>query len=395
MPLDSIPLGSVSEEHLLRLPDDREQESKTIEFKLELPGSGYEDHKKFLAAITSFANTVGGDLIYGVKAPNGVAEEVIGLNGDLDAAMGRLENLVRTAIQPRVTAYNLRLIPLSNGNKVLVFRVSRSWTLPHRVTLGGHDKFYGRNSTGKYELDVPQLRSLFLLSESTADRIRNFRAERISLILSDQTPIALAPGPKTVLHVVPFDTFSGGYSFDVSRIFDSNILPLRPLTTNGGFSSRHNFDGTVTYSPVNRGIPPPSYLQLFRSGILELVDTRRIRAYDNGQLMIPGTGWEVELLGAVHQYFDIQANLGVTPPIVVMLSLLYVKGAKMYVGPHYFPMGEDKVDRDHLLVPEVMAESFSTDIAQLLKPTFDVVWNACGYSGSQGYGVDGQRKPPQ
>ena len=221
MPLDSIPLGSVSEEHLLRLPEDREQESKAIEFKLELPRNGYEEHEKFLAAITSFANTVGGDLIYGVKAPNGVAEEVIGLNGDLDAAMGRLENLVRTAIQPRVTAYNLRLIPLSNGNKVLVFRVSRSWALPHRVTLGGHDKFYGRNSTGKYELDVPQLRSLFLLSESTADGIRNFRAERISLILSDQTPIALAPGPKTVLHVIPFDAFSGGHPLSVR---------LRPLS---------------------------------------------------------------------------------------------------------------------------------------------------------------------
>lgn len=395
MPLDIIPLNSVSEEHLQRLGEDHEQESKTIEFKSELPGSGYEEHKKFLAAITSFANTIGGDLIYGVKAPNGVAEEVIGLSGDLDAAMNRLENLIQTATQPRVTAYTPRLISLSNGNKVLIFRISRSWALPHRVTLGGHDKFYGRNSTGKYELDVPQLRSLFLLSESTADRIRNFRAERISLILSDQMPIALAPGPKTVLHVVPFDAFSGGHSFDVSRIYESDILPLRPLTRNGGFSSRHNFDGTVTYSPSNSGSPPPSYLQLFRSGIIELVDTRRISTYNNGQLMIPGTGWEDELLGAVRQYFDIQANLGVTPPLIVMLSLLNVKGARMYGGHSSFSMEDDKVDRDHLLVPEVMAESFTADIAQLLKPTFDVVWNACGYSGSFGYGADGQRRPSQ
>ena len=260
MPLDIIPLDSVSEEHLQRLVEDHEQESKTIEFKLELPGSSYEEHKKFLAAITSFANTVGGDLIYGVQAPNGVAEKVLGLNGDLDAAMSRLENLIRTAVQPRVTAYNPRLIPISNGNKVLVFRISRSWALPHRLSLGSHDKFYGRNSTGKYELDVPQLRSLFLLSESTADRIRNFRAERISLILSGQTSIALTLGPKTVLHVVPFDAFSGGHAFDISRIYDSNILPLRPLTISRGFSSRYNFDGIVTYSYIDEKIPPPSYL---------------------------------------------------------------------------------------------------------------------------------------
>ena len=30
----------------------------------------------------------------------GVAETILGLNGDLDAAMTRLENLIRTAVQP-------------------------------------------------------------------------------------------------------------------------------------------------------------------------------------------------------------------------------------------------------------------------------------------------------
>ena len=395
MPLDIIPLDSVSEEHLQRLCEDREQESKTIEFKSALPGSSHDEHKKFLAAITSFANTVGGDLIYGIQAPNGVAEEVLGLGGDLDAEMSRLENLIRTATQPRVTAHSLRLIPLANGNKVLVFRTSRSWALPHRVTLGGHDKFYGRNSTSKFELDVPQLRSLFMLSESTAERIRNFRAERISLILSGQTPIALAPGPKTVLHVVPFDAFSGGRTFDVSRIYDHDIRPLRPLGTQSGLNSRHNFDGTVTYSYIGEDTPPPAYLQLFRSGIIESVDTRQINTWHNGPLMIPGTSWENMLLNAVRQYFDIQANIGVIPPLVVMLSLLHVKGAKMYVERSYTLMEENTVDRDHLLVPEVMAESFTADIAQRLKPTFDAVWNACGYPGSAGYGDDGQRRPSQ
>lgn len=394
MPLDIIPLDKVSEEHLQHLCEDREQESKTIEFKSELPGSSYDEHKKFLAAITSFANTLGGDLIYGVKAPNGVAEEAIGLNGDLDAAMNRLENLIQTATEPRVTAYIPRLISLLNGNKVLVFRISKSWALPHRVNLGGHDKFYGRNSTGKFELDVPQLRSLFLVSATTADRIRNFRAERVSLILSGQTPITLAPGPKTVLHVVPFNAFSGEHTFDISRIYNTNFHQLHPLT-GSGVSSRHNFDGIVTYSDMGRDSPPPSYLQLFRNGIIESVDTRLIRNHDD-QLNIPGTRWEEQLLKAVRQYFDIQANIGVTPPLIVALSLLNVKGAKMFVGYNPFGMDEEeKIDRDHLLVPEVMAEGFTSEIPALFKPTFDVVWNACGHPGSYGYGPDGQRKPSQ
>ena len=76
-----------------------------------------------------------------------------------------------------------------------------------------------------------------------------------------------------------------------------------------------------------------------------------------------------------------------------MLSLLNVKGAKMYVGGGFSPFGDSKVDRDHLLVPEVMAEDFSSDCGKILKPSLDAIWNACGYSGSSGYGTDGQRKP--
>jgi Putative DNA-binding domain len=396
MPLDTIPLDSVSEEDLKRLVEDHEQESKTIEFKVELPGSGYEEHKKFIAGITSFANTVGGDLIYGVEAPNGVAKKVLGLNGDLDAAMSRLENLIQTAIQPRVTAYSLRLIPLSNGNKVLVFRISRSWALPHRVTLGGHDKFYGRNSTSKYELDVPQLRSLFLLSETTADRIRNFRAERVSLILSDQTTVSLRAGPKTVLHVVPFNAFGGGQTFPVSKIYDQNFLPiLPPGGGGGGVSKRHNFDGIVTYSHMGDD-PSPSYLQLFRTGIIESVDTGIIQVADmarigmaEGQITIWGESFERQVLGDVQQYLNVQGSLGVTPPVVIMLSLLTVKGAFMYT---IMPFKQKWIDREHLLVPEVMAETFTVDVGELLKPVFDVVWNACGYAESPFYESDGKRK---
>ena len=158
------------------------------------------------------------------RAPNGIAEEVIGLNGDLDAELNRLENIIRTGVQPRLTGYSAKPVSLANGKKVLVFRIASSWALLHRVTMGGHDKFYGRNSTGKYALDVPELRSLFLLSESIADRIRNFRAERVSLILSSQTPVPLEAGPKTVVHAVPFGAFNGSYQFDVSRMFHNDFL---------------------------------------------------------------------------------------------------------------------------------------------------------------------------
>lgn len=390
MPLDAIPIGSLSEEHLQRLVQDGEQENKTIEFKQELPGNGDADKKEFLADFTSFANTVGGDLIYGVRAPNGIAQEVVGLKGDLDAEMNRLENIIRTGIQPRVTGYSAKPIALENGKKVLFFRVPRSWALPHRVILGSHDKFYGRNSTGKYALDVPELRALFVLSETTADRIRAFRADRLALIGAGETPILLPNGPKTVLHIVPINAFAPGVNLDVS-VLENDISVLRPLTASGELNYRHNFDGFVTFSNRRDSEEAIGYLQIFRNGSIEAVDTDLIRVYDS-KLIIPGWRWEEALIQALPSYFEGQARLGIQPPVFVMLSVLYVKGGSMYVPCSAMPpgMGESSIDRDMLIFREIMVENFTDPPAQLMKPAFDGVWNAAGFPRSLSYNPQGQ-----
>jgi hypothetical protein len=53
-------------------------------------------------------------------------------------------------------------------------RAHRSWLAPHRVVT--NDKLYGRNSAGKYPLDVSESRTAFVLADSVPDLIRNFRA---------------------------------------------------------------------------------------------------------------------------------------------------------------------------------------------------------------------------
>jgi hypothetical protein len=55
---------------------------------------------------TCVANTAGGDLIYRMRAQNGIAQEVVGLDGHLDAELNRLESMIGTGIQPPVTGYS-------------------------------------------------------------------------------------------------------------------------------------------------------------------------------------------------------------------------------------------------------------------------------------------------
>lgn len=73
-----------------------------------------------------------------------------------------------------------------------------------------------------------------------------------------------------------------------------------------------------------------------------------------------------------------------------MLSVLGVKGYTMYVSTILGPEG-DPIDRDILMAPEIMVESFSDDPGQILKPAFDTIWNAAGHPRSLGYDEQGRR----
>jgi hypothetical protein len=204
-------------------------EGKTIEYKGVLPGGSDGDRKEFLADVSSFSNTIGGHLLYGVQETGGLPIALPGVDAEsADKSIQRLESLLRDGIQPRLPGVQIKPIPVSASMVVIVLRIARSWALPHRVIFGGHDKFYGRNATGKYPLDVPELRGLFALSESTAERIRAFRAERVMTAAADDGPVPLGNGPKTILHIVPFGAFAPGVSFNLTPLAD-DPQPLHRL----------------------------------------------------------------------------------------------------------------------------------------------------------------------
>lgn len=62
-----------------RLILNKVPEGKTLEYKRQLPGREDGGNVKILQSITSFANTNGGELLYGVEAEDGIP---IGLSGD-------------------------------------------------------------------------------------------------------------------------------------------------------------------------------------------------------------------------------------------------------------------------------------------------------------------------
>ena len=391
MPLDNKPFENIDETDLQAICTGQEREGKTLEYKAVQLGTSDGDKKEFLADVTSFANTSGGHLIFGIKETGGIATELSGMSiDDPDGEILRMENLLRSGVQRRLSGYAIRPIPLRNGKAAIIIRVPRSWALPHRVVLGGHDKFYARSSAGKYPLDVPELQALFLLSQTTAERIRDFRADRLAHLNANETPVVLPRGPKTVLHVIPLNAFAPGVNLNVSS-FENDIRQLPLIRSPGGMSHRHNFDGFVTYSAQRSGEESLNYAQIFRNGSIEAVNASLIREYD-GHRLIGGSAWEQSLIDVLPSYFQAQTRLNVQPPALVMLSVLGVKGYTMYVsGIEVGLNGGDPIDRDILVAPEILVENFSDEPGQVLKPAFDAIWNAAGYPRSLSYDERGQR----
>ena len=78
-------LELITEDDLLSLIENQVREGYQIEFKQSVEFKDKQDKLDFLAGVTSFANSVGGDLIIGVTAASGVPTAVEGWIGiDVD-----------------------------------------------------------------------------------------------------------------------------------------------------------------------------------------------------------------------------------------------------------------------------------------------------------------------
>jgi len=379
------PLESIEQSDLQGLVDNQVIEIKTIEYKEILPSNSDGDKKEFLADVSSFSNASGGDLVFGMKETSGIPSELCGLRiTNIDAEKRRLENMILNGIAPRIPGISIRHIPLQGPNilgPAIIIRIARSWALPHMVTYQGSSRFYSRNASGKHQLDVSEIRVLFALSEATLERIRRFRVERLSNIIAKETPIALDDAPKIVLHIVPFNAFDPAAKFDIRQLL-SKVGHVKPMRT-GIPESWYNFDGYLAYRPRTDSASARAYLQIFRNGCIESVEASLLKSQDR---TIVGTILEKMLLDELPKFLKYQEILDVEPPLFVMVSLLGVSGySVLYTGP-IFTINEGRpIDRDFLSIPEVVIEDFQCDLAEVMKPIFDTIWNAAGWPGSMNY----------
>ncbi|WP_298261385.1 ATP-binding protein [Bradyrhizobium sp.] len=390
MSLSSISFDNISEAHLSEQVSAGVPEGVLVDYKRDMYGRADADVKEFLKDVSSFANSSGGHLAIGIDEVGGVPSAISALSGDPDQDLQRLESLVRDGLEPRISGLRMKAISISGGGGyVLLLRIPKSWNPPHRVSARNTNRIYGRNSAGAYEFSVEELRVLFTSSATALDRVRLFRAQRLAKIDAGE---AIAPLVKNngrlVLHLLPASSFGIENNIDLAKANTLQEL-LKPMGTMG-YSPRINFDGfsTLSHGANNKCV---SYTQVFRTGAIEAVKVRVTGDPTDGAVWIPTLAFDRWIFQQLPNYFAALQQLEVPPPIVLMVTLQGVRGARLGVEPR--PIDDPpQIDRDVLELPEAVIEQYGAEESyqRASRPVFDALWNTGGYSRSKHFDQTGK-----
>jgi hypothetical protein len=184
-----------------RLVANAVEEGSQLDYKQALVRGSRDDKKEFIADVCAFANTRGGDLVYGIEQNDaGIAHAVIPLNFNPDEETLRLENLITDCIEPKL--FGVRIAAIQHGaGRVLVVRVPHSVQGIHRSKLDQH--FWVRESKSKRFLDLPAIVSRIEGQLGRQEKLEAFLAERYAAALTGRLPLPMRPGPKAMVHIIP------------------------------------------------------------------------------------------------------------------------------------------------------------------------------------------------
>lgn len=212
---------------------------------------------------------------------------------------------------------------------------------------------------------------------------------------------SLLPTAKIVIHFQPLDSVRAEYQPDIrSARKDPKYLALLARDYNPSII-RRNFDGLF----ISENKTENGYIQIFRNGVIEEVEATILYANNDSQKHIVSVYFEGHMINAVMRRLNVLKAMGISPPIVLHLSLLAVKGYKLDIRfkdmniPNLSSFNrqaaENSIDRDDLLLPGILIEELpSSDnlfqyAASKLHNTFNIIWNAAGLEKSLHYDSEG------
>jgi Putative DNA-binding domain len=251
-------------------------ESRIVEFKAELPGRTSNDHKEFLRDVVVFSNSLGGHIIYGIEGKNGVAANLCGLGvPNIDEEILRLEQMIRSGIEPIIHGLKVQPIPLpTHGNNAVVIEIPAGLFGPHMIR--NRRAFTARTSSGKMDMDFGEIRAAFVGAETAIAKLNEFRQNRTGRLIAGESIVPLIGGPAMLtIHLLPLQSFTPAFQCDLTRLSDKSADRDLVIARNAmwGWQPRFTHHGFVQACTGGQTTGASTiYANVFRNGAIEVVD---------------------------------------------------------------------------------------------------------------------------
>lgn len=251
------------------------------------------------------------------------------------------------------------------------------------VTFNETNKFYRRRNSGKYCVDVYELNQMFMQNLVLKESAEKFRLQRIEKVRSLKVFPNLSITSSFFIHIIPY-SFQEDQALDLSNAKQIGLSKfMRPINLSG-WDEMYNVDGFATWSGM---INPKiiSYDQLFRNGIYEVYTSTLFseRALTTGGKItcMYGLPFIPDVLKKIDDGLIVLKKFQIEPPFIISLSLLGVKGAVIYSTTSW----SRPFFVDEIYLPPIIIPTFEADIYSLLKPIFDIIWQAVSENQSPHY----------
>lgn len=384
-----IRVDKLTPSDITRLIDNQIQESKTLDYKKELNFSKEKDKKEFLFDVSAMYNTEGGCIIFGIEElkdeknqNTGKPSKVSGIEiENSDKLIQQIEDIIKNSTEPSISQLLINVIELGNLN-VLALGIPKSLGLPAMVTFNQTNKFYKRRNSGKFPVDVYELNQMFMQNQVLIEKAKKFRQNRISEVLLKENIPNLVGDTVFLIHIIPYSFLENSINdFAVEK--NDLTKEMRPiLSQSNGWNEMYNLDGFATYTTFSttyqlRQIT--SYNQLFRNGVYEIYTSElfygirhKKEAFDN-EVFIRKT------IQCIHQGLDVLNKMKIESPFLVSFSFHNVKGKVMDNNRTTFVR---EFTKNEVLFPLIQIPAYKSDIMELMKPNFDILWQSFGFPKS-------------
>lgn len=369
-------LDKIDETLLQRVCDEAWSESHHLDFKAMPHAATADGRTELRKDVCALANADGGDLVIGISESHGKASAIKPVEtSNIDQEIRRLVGCLDTEIEPRIQGVRAKGVPISTGGYVVVLRIPRSFSGPHRIGQATAHRFVVRNNTQTSDMTYDQVRSAFLNSSTLIEKASSFVTQRTAEVAAGQTRMGMPPGSVFgCMHLVPFQGLSGRVSVDIAATKLQHTVMQLPEAMN--WMRRPNLHG-ILLCPYDGTEYVDRYIQVHRNGVVEFVWSVHWDS-PKGMRLLVAEGFSKGLRDCLGTYAAAASSWEVGGPVLLAASIHCAAQTHLfYREKSLAPQVSDlaRMDLGQTLIDDI---SLSVDLDATTRPLLDVLFQAYG-----------------